>query len=106
VARRRKPPATPTVADPGMAVVLHPPFLISRGKPPAKRAAEEAQRDALAHMRELAFDLFGRVPLEDLRDEMKKNIAFAIAVAFDCSEKETLRRLPKWRKEFLRSRNS
>jgi hypothetical protein len=93
-----------------MTHVLRPPLIVDTSKPAAKRAAEEAQRDALAHQRELAFDLFGRLPLENVRAAktwkfIARDIARTIAGAFDRSVDEMLRKLPKWRKEFLRSRD-
>jgi hypothetical protein len=69
-------------------------------KQPETIRHEDELRNAVAHQRELALDLIGRV--KDWRDE-RKGIAYAISVAFDCSEREVAKKLGKWRKEFLRS---
>jgi hypothetical protein len=84
-----------------MAVVAERAAKGLRVKPDKLRQKEASRRDTqpdvLAHQCELAFDLFSRVPPEQAKT---KEIAHAIAVAFDCSEGEVRERLPNWRKEF------
>jgi hypothetical protein len=71
-------------------------------KPPGKIESEKRQRDAVQCQRELALDLFRRLPRDRWRTETK-HIAGAITVAFDRSEKQALREVTKLRNELLRS---